>query len=200
VLVRVNGRAFAHALGPGLPGAAFVTTESEAEAKLAAPPPPEASSRWRIKRAFGMAGRGQRVVTPGKLADADRALVRGGMAEGGVVVEPDVAIAQELGLHGLLGPDGTLALGNLVVQTCDARGQWLRTRRAAEGDPAHAHVDVLRAAASRVARALAEAGYAGPFGIDAFVWRDRRGEARLQPLSEINARYAMGWPTGFGDR
>jgi hypothetical protein len=200
VLVRVNGRAFAHELGPGLPGAAFVTTEAEAEAKLATPPSPGVASRWRIKRAYGMAGRGQRVVTPGKLAEVDRALVRGGVAEGGVLIEPDVEVVQELGLHGLLAPDGTLALGALVVQMCDTRGQWLRTARATEDDPAHAQGHILRAEASRVARALAEAGYAGPFGIDAFVWRDRRGETRLQPLSEINARYSMGWPTGFDDR
>ena len=41
--------------------------------------------------------------------------------------------------------------------------------------------------------ALAAAGYAGPFAIDAFVYRDRDGARRFHPLCEINARYTFGW-------
>ncbi len=37
-----------------------------------------------------------------------------------------------------------------------------------------------------------EFGYRGPFGIDAFIFRDRMGHNYLQPLCEINARLTMG--------
>jgi hypothetical protein len=47
---------------------------------------------------------------------------------------------------------------------------------------------VLTATADRVAHALREAGYRGPFGIDAFRWRDAAGAVHLHPLCEINAR------------
>jgi hypothetical protein len=47
-----------------------------------------------------------------------------------------------------------------------------------------------------VAVALFMAGYHGPFGIDAFAWQDAQGTRRFQPLSEINARFSMGF--GFG--
>jgi hypothetical protein len=39
---------------------------------------------------------------------------------------------------------------------------------------------------------LQRAGYVGPVGIDAFVYRTPRGGCRLKPIVEINPRYTMG--------
>jgi len=39
---------------------------------------------------------------------------------------------------------------------------------------------------------LDRAGYLGPLGIDAFVYRSFSGETRLKPIVEINPRYTMG--------
>ena len=39
---------------------------------------------------------------------------------------------------------------------------------------------------------LRHAGYLGPLGIDAFVYRDASGAAKLKPVVEINPRYTMG--------
>jgi hypothetical protein len=39
---------------------------------------------------------------------------------------------------------------------------------------------------------LRRAGYLGPLGIDAFVYRDAAGQPRLKPIVEINPRYTMG--------
>jgi uncharacterized ferritin-like protein (DUF455 family) len=39
---------------------------------------------------------------------------------------------------------------------------------------------------------LREAGFVGPVGIDAFVYRTANGERRLKPIVEINPRYTMG--------
>ena len=39
---------------------------------------------------------------------------------------------------------------------------------------------------------LTRAGYLGPFGIDAFVYRTAQGACRLKPVVEINPRYTMG--------
>ena len=50
----------------------------------------------------------------------------------------------------------------------------------------------LHEAARRVAEALAGTGYRGPFGIDAYVHRNREGREALHPLGEINARLAFG--------
>jgi hypothetical protein len=97
----------------------------------------------------------------------------------------------------MLGEGGSLELGALVEQRCDARGAWLSTERIASGAE-----DAIAASLSeqgrRVGRALHEAGYFGPFGIDAYTYRDELGDLHLQPLSEINARYSMGFATGYG--
>ncbi len=195
VLVRVNARAFASSLGTTLPGAAFVADEAEARTRLAAAPPFELSDAWRIKRNFGMTGRGQRVVVPSRLTEADMAFVRAGLAEGGVQIEPDVAIVDELAIHGVLAPDGALTLGPVVKQRCDARGAWVSSERM----PSEEAPSELPREAERVATALTAAGYFGPFGVDAYTYRSRRPDpsaaapVALQPRSEINARFTMGF-------
>ena len=56
----------------------------------------------------------------------------------------------------------------------------------------------LEEAAARAGEALARAGYHGPFGIDAFRYRSAPGAPeRLNPLSEINARFTMDWSTAM---
>jgi len=186
VLRRVNSRAFSAALGPTIEGGAFVTDVASAEEVLRADPP--IGDGWRLKRAFGMTGRGHRVVRA--LDDADRAFIRASMAIGGLQIEPNVAIEEEYAIHGMITPDGELArIGHLVVQHCDARGAWLSSERAER--PAVA--TRLEEEARRVARALADAGYFGPFGIDAFAHADG-----FSQRSEINARYTMGFGIGFG--
>ncbi len=204
VLRRVNSRGFASALGETLPGGRFFADAREldaARATLREIPP--VGSAWRVKRAFGMTGRGQRVVAPGEATAEDRAFLEASFTEGGVQIEPNVAIVREHALHGMLAHAGTLRLGALVRQHCDARGAWLATAR--EEDAARDDADAgfpglasrLEEEATRVAAALSSAGYFGPFGVDAFTYRGSEGELRLQPRSEINARYAMGFGIGF---
>lgn len=191
VLRRVNGRAFCAALGPTLPGAAFVVDLEVARKKLATQPP--IGSAWRIKPAFGMSGRGHRVVTPGDDLD----FLGGLVARGGVMIEPNVAVDTEWARHGVLAVDGSAIFGALVRQRCDAHGQWLATERVT--DPPSDVAAALDREVRSVGEALHAAGYFGPFGVDAFTFRD--GDAlRLQPRSEINARYSMGFAAGFAAR
>jgi len=197
VLRRVNSRAFASGLGATLPGAAFVTTLAEAEDVLASEP--WEGGAWRLKHAFGMAGRNQRVAASPRPDSADRQFLRAGLAHGGVQIEPNVAVVAEYAMHGMLAPDGSLAVGRLVRQRCDARGAWLATESLESGaTEVHGFVrDGIEAEVRGVGRALSEAGYFGPYGVDAYCYRSRSGELRLQPRSEINARYSMGFSTGF---
>jgi hypothetical protein len=210
VLRRVNSRAFASALGATLPGAAFATALDAALAHLEAPCP--VSDAWRVKRAFGMTGRGQRVVVAGAVTEADRAFLRAGVAEGGVQIEPNVAIVEESAIHGRIEVDGARRTGRLVRQRCDARGAWLATERVEEASESSESSESSELTASRatlarrlveeaerVAGALFEAGYFGPFGVDAYTYRDRNGALCLQPRSEINARYTMGFGIGLSD-
>ncbi len=184
VLRTVNGRAFCTSLGPGLPGAAFLTELEEARVKLAA-----GSGPWRVKRSFGMAGRGQRVIAPGPLARGDDDFLRSAIAGGGAQIEPEVRIVLEVALHGWLDRSGRCTLGRVVRQRCDPRGSWVAT------EPLHvpfAHAAELECEVRRVGLRLHEAGYFGPFGVDAFVH-----EGGFHARSEINARFSMGFAIGM---
>lgn len=200
VLRRVNSRAFAASLGTTLPGAAFVTDLAAARAKLAEPPP--VGDGWRLKRNFGMTGRGQRVVAPNAASDADLAFLRASLDEGGIQIEPNVVVGTEYAMHGMLAADGTSELGALVKQRCDPRGAWSSTEPIAAPSARSAEeigvASELGGEAARVATALAAAGYFGPFGIDAYTYRGLNGHFDVQIRSEINARYSMGFAIGFG--
>lgn len=198
VLRRVNGRRFCASLGSCMDGAAFLEHEEDVRRWTGRPPP--FGRGWRLKRAFGMAGRGQRSMTPGVMTRADEELVRAALAEDGIQVEPDVSVVREFGLHAVLREDGTRVDGDLVLQRCDARGQWLETLPATDADRAGPWMPLLLAERERVAAALSLVGYFGPFGIDAFVYLDGQGRERLQPRSEINARWSMGHAVGMAGR
>lgn len=179
VLRRVNSRAFSARLGQTLPGAEFVRDESTALAKIAAGGP------WRVKRLFGMSGKNQR-LTGVAAEEIDRGFVRAGIAEGGVQIEPNVSIEDEYAVHAMLAAGGACSIEAVTRQRCDARGAWIAS------EPFGGAGDLrvrLEEEARFVGKALADAGYFGPFGIDAFTYDG----GRLNPRSEINARYTMGF-------
>jgi len=204
ILRRVNGRAFSAALGTTLPRAVFAPDEEAAEAVLATEPP-EGFRAWHVKSAFGMAGRGHRVLAPARTRErnkADRDFLVAAFRDGhGAMVEPHAEIEVELAIHGVLARDGSLRLGAITKQRVDARGAWIASEPLDENaSETFAWADALEAEARRVADALRAAGYFGPFGVDAFTYRlagQLPGEARFNPRSEINARYSMGFPEGM---
>ena len=190
VLRRVTHRRFYLELGGGAPGARFVGGEAELSATLSAGDGP-----WLFKRPYGFAGRGQRRIGSAPSAD-DRRWLGDGLRQGGLLAEPWLELTLELSLHGLLEEQGRLALGHICVQQTDPHRAWLSTRRAQPGELEPAHVAALRERAEGVAAALSRAGYFGPFGIDAYLYRSPSGGVALNPLGELNARYTMGFPSG----
>ncbi len=199
VLTRVNGREFCASLGETLPGAAFVSDEAAARALLTRRPP-RGFRAWRVKRAFGMAGRGQRVIDPTpELSPHDWRFVQASLKSAGVVIEPHADVVTEYAQHGKIAPSGAARFGAIVVQRCDAHGAWLSTARLSGAElRALPFAAQLQAEAERVAAALHAEGYFGPFGVDAYSHRSGTGELGFNPRSEINARYSMGFACGFG--
>jgi hypothetical protein len=196
VLQRVNDRRFAIELGLGALSARYVTDAASAIGLLRAMRPTEG---WLMKRAFGMAGRGHR-RGHGPPSDSDLRWLRNSLRHGhGVSVEPWVTRQADFAMHGRLTRAGEATLGRAVMQRCDARGRWQESLPAPAGSLHAGELELLQRTAEAVAHALHEAGYFGPFGIDAFAYLDESGQRRFHPLVEINARYCMGWPSsGLG--
>ncbi|MFK7990952.1 MAG: hypothetical protein AB8I08_33335 [Sandaracinaceae bacterium] len=182
VLRRVNDRAFAFALH-ALPDARRIRDSSMLVVA-------QGDRVW-LRRGLAFAGRGVRRVE-GPATEEDLRFVEASLRRGSVFLEPQVEVLLDVSLHG--HTDGRR--GQLTVATLD-RGQW-RNSRLATDEVTVAERDCMHATVESVAAALDQAGYTGPFGIDGFRYRDAHGDVRFHPLSDLNARYSMGWPVGMG--
>lgn len=190
VVRRVNHRRFALELGGGLPGQRYVEHRSELERTFACIDRP-----WLLKRPLAFAGRGQLRVY--RKPDAKQwSWVDATLRHDGLVLEPLVTPLREFSLHGFVHPDRRVELGAPCVQEVSDRGVFRAIRRSA---PVEIEADENRAfgeQAERVGRALGDVGYFGPFGIDGYRY-EAGGRTGFCALSEINARYTMGFITGF---
>jgi len=189
VITKVNHRAFAAGIAQTLPGACFVTTLAALDAALRQDSP----QGWLCKRPLGFAGRSRKRLD-GPPTGTDRTWAEASMRDYGLglQVEPFVTIELEISMHGILAESGAVAFGPIVVQRCDEQGAWLEQRPAKVGELTEVELESFASSAQTVARALVAACYFGPFSIDGYLWRSAAGDRRLQPLSDLNARYTMG--------
>lgn len=193
ILRRANDRAFSAALGQTLPGASLATSRVEVERIVGRGP-----GDWLMKRAFGYAGRGRRKVHAGPLAELDARWVEASLRQGALQIEPWVVRLADFALHGYVDERGSLRLGDATTQRCDPHGAWQSTELARDDELSRDEATALTREASRAAAGLHACGYFGPFGVDAYRWRDEEtGAERFNPRSEINARYSMGWGVGM---
>ncbi|MEE2887956.1 MAG: hypothetical protein VX951_11065, partial [Planctomycetota bacterium] len=194
-LQTVNHRNFLVELTEGLPDSIFATTMDQLTEHLRCCPPPPGG--WLLKRAFGFSGRWRRQITD--LGDvATRRWCEASMCDygGGLQVEPFVPILAEFTLHGLLQADGSVLRGEPTRLYSDQRGAWIDNQALSE-DLSVSERDSFELAFSTTTDALHKSGYSGPFGIDGFRWQDIEGKPRWQPLSDLNARFTMGYFVGM---
>ncbi|MFT5354299.1 MAG: hypothetical protein ACI9KE_001504 [Polyangiales bacterium] len=177
VLRQANSRSFSVAHFPR-PDVYLLREESELRS----------SGQQLLKRDLSFAGGGQRRISQ-DVDDSDRAWVRASLIRGPVCVEPWRHIEEEVGVPGFVHRDGRIDVGSPVEQVV-VRGQW-RESRVGNSDPPG-----LRDTCREAGQHLAELGYFGPFNIDAH----RSKEHGWTHVSEINARYTMGWALGWLSR
>ncbi|MES1241935.1 MAG: hypothetical protein ABUT39_09985 [Acidobacteriota bacterium] len=182
VVAAVNHRGFhlrvARELGCALPGARMV----ERLADLGAPGP------WVVKAPYSASGRSRYIHREeGRLADpkAVRTVERLFHLHGPLLFEPWMERTADFGACALLTPAGLRVLG-FHRQTVDVKGQFSGIELMDETPPGMAET------VEGVGRALERAGYAGPFGIDAWEYRTADGRLAFNPLGEINARMTFG--------
>ena len=190
VLRRVNHRLFAHEAGGGLPEQRYFTERAPLEALLRRGERP-----WMLKRPLSFAGRGQ-MRFYGPISDKQWSWLDVSLARDGLIAEPLVTPTLEVSLHGFVWQSGRYELGRACVQEVSERGVFRGVRLAHAGELDESELAALSERGNRTAELLHEAGYFGPFGIDAYRYRvdDARG---FCALSEVNARYTMGFAIGF---
>jgi hypothetical protein len=193
ILKSVNDRSFNASLGQTLPGAAYVVDLASARRVVGS-----RRVSWLLKRAFGAAGKGQRRVGEDGFTDADIAWVEASLRQGGIQIEPRVEIELEFVVHGFIHESGAAEIHEPLVQECDDKGTWLSARQALPSELSAQESAQLDQQAFLVAGDLAQAGYFGPFGVDAYRWLKSPGERVLNSRGEINARFTMGWGLFLG--
>ncbi len=161
-----------------------------------------------VKQAFGLAGHNAlRLWEPELLEPQRRWLEKSLLGGRQLVIEPWLERLVDFSVQLEMGADGLQLVGYTGLQT-DAKGQFVANTAAPQharslpsavlacfrdqpGAPALLHglfADLLQ----RLAPELTAVGYLGALGVDAFVYRDTEGRARLKPVVEINPRYTMG--------
>lgn len=194
VVAKVHHRGFAlrvaEELGCALPGARMLDSLAELDRTLAARNAPAA---WVVKAPFSAAGRsryiersGPRLTEPKARRTVENLFER----HNSLLFEPWLDRIADWGCSALLTADGLRIVG-IHRQRVDVKGQFagidLDTGDLPERD--RARVEEVAAA---VGAALRQAGYVGPFGIDAWHWRRPDGSEAFHPLGEINARMTFG--------
>ena len=199
VLAKVNGKAFGTRLAKSLPAADFpgvlprqvCETQGQVERVLLQDHGlSDAALLWLARRNFGAAGRGQVRLAPG----IKTPWIRTSLARGPLILEPWVEKVWEASTCGFIEPDGTVHMGKPASQLYTSHRTWIGSGP----EPLESkHAESLSMAAHMAASALVDAGYHGPFGVDSFGYVDMHSKIRIQPISDLNARFTMAWPDSF---
>jgi hypothetical protein len=174
--------ALAERRGVALPGAKVIARVDEID--IAGP--------WVVKAPWTAAGRdrchGEGAPTHEQRTRVGRLLAMAGA----LVLEPWCDRIVDAGVCATVTADGMVSAHPAHGLITDRRGGFLGIDLAPPAlEPAER--DLLATMVAAAGALLAEHGYAGPFAVDAFAYRDPSGARRFQPLSEINARFSFGW-------
>lgn len=147
---------------------------------------------WVVKAPLSASGRERFIARDGEgLANpkARRTVERLFDRHGPLLFEPWLNRGADFGVSALLTYDELRIVG-IHGQRVDRKGQFAGI----DLQPDLTEVDRNRLVETTeaVAAALRRAGYVGPFGIDAWRYRQADGSVALNPLGEINARMTFG--------
>jgi len=198
---RAFGLAVAQGLGQALPGARMVDSPAALESHLGAweSRGSRAPGGWVVKAPLSGAGRSrhiERSLEPTLSAEARQRVRRLLSLHGPLLFEPWMERLEDLGCAVLLLPTETWLAG-FHRQFVDPDGRFRGVELAAESAGIDRPDDftarlLLATAVMHTGECLEQAGYRGPFGIDAFLHRLPDGSTALHPLCEVNARMTFG--------
>jgi hypothetical protein len=193
VAATVHHRAFclqvAQEIGCALPGSQMVESLSDLDRLLASSQAPRS---WVVKAPLSASGRGRHIERMGpEISDSKsrRTVERLFDRHGPLLFEPWLDRTADFGVSALL-TETDLRIVGIHGQRVDRKGQFAGIDL--QPSLSEAERDRLQGTVESVVLALRRAGYAGPFGIDAWRYRKVDGEEILHPLGEINARMTFG--------
>ncbi len=197
ILQNVNRKAFAQAIKPDAPRLAKHLEHSVQGVLNTLANHPEKC--WFLRRPYGVAGRGRLLFQGEPQSNKELRWLIASIEVAPLVMEPQVHIIREISTCGFVDRHGEIRWAPPCMQDVDDNGSWVRTRPCPEGELDDMDIDQLQAGADAAASALIDAGYWGPFSVDAFEYESGDGVEAWNTLGEINARFTMGWATAFGD-
>jgi len=214
VAARVNHRAFALSVAAGLdaalPGARFVSTAADLVGHLAAGGANASpDGAWVLKAPWSAAGRDRVIARDQALEGTDLrrrvdAMLR---RHGSLLFEPWMPRLADFGASGWVDGERVRLVG-VHRQHLSDRGGFagidvvVGARLGAVAGTASARRLLALSESERTAlvsaledtgAALLRGGYTGPFGVDAWRYRDAAGGTAFHKLGEINARLTFGW-------
>lgn len=154
------------------------------------------------KSPFGAAGQKNRKFLVSKCEDIQAWAQRVLAQQGALVIEPWLPRELDFSMHYDCSENGLRRVGAVRLEN-DRRGQFqacVASSKLTRGLPEDIARFLMDGALtvydnelpSRLESFLREAGYQGPVGIDALVFRDRDGALQLRTVVEMNPRYTMG--------
>lgn len=180
-------------LGFVLPGTRMIESWEELDRHARSFP-----GSWVVKAPLSAAGRYRYIHEAGESLDEPRnrgAVERLLELQSPLLFEPWVDRTEDFGCVALLGPSG-LRLAGFHRLLVNRRGHFhgIELRAAFRGIEGLEDKEKARMeeGLNTVAAALRQAGYTGPFGIDAWRYRRPDGKPAFQALGEINARMTFG--------
>ena len=160
-----------------------------------------------IKAVYGSSGRGQIHCRGGQLRAEQRGRLENILRQQGqVVVEPWLDKVVDLSLHFDVGVEDVVTVAGWTRFLTDGRGQYrgsfvgsltagldeeVKRFLYGNGRDARRLPKLGEQLAEWLAEPLRAAGYQGPVGVDAMVYRDQ-DRLRLKPIVEVNPRTTMG--------
>jgi hypothetical protein len=203
-----NHRSFhlrtARKLGVALPNSrlideAFIKNDMHLHEALDADRLPSSALGWLLKTPFSAAGSGHRTLLRDRLPIDDETRSRiASLARlhGELLLEPLMERLADFGCCAAL-EQGVVSVVSVHEQSIDRSGSFrgLRLAESALSCPGldDAEQEALLETVRDVGACLADVGYVGAFGIDAWRYVGTDGEPRFQPLGEVNARLTFGF-------
>ncbi len=197
ILQNVNRKAFAHAIQTSAPTLPKHLEHSVQGVLNTLANHPEKC--WYLRRPFGGAGRGRLLFQGEPQSDKEMRWLIASFESAALVMEPQVHVIREVSTCGWIDRHGNTRWAPPCLQEVDENGAWIRTLPCPDHELDDMDSEQLQIGADSAAAALIDAGYWGPFSVDAFEYESGDGQEAWNTLGEINARFTMGWATAFGD-